>query len=67
MFAVKIGAALTATAAIFFLIGYMNGEQSVPRSEKFYQDLIDKCHRHLEVGLDADFGRCIAGKPYNSN
>ena len=65
--ALKIAIALFCTAAFFFLLGMNFGIASVPRAEQFYQELIDGCHRFLEAGLPADFGRCIAGQPANSN
>ena len=63
----KVFAALVATAVVAFFAGALFGEQSVPKAERYYQHLIDGCHRFLEAGLDDDFGRCIAGKPMNSN
>ncbi|MGE5564723.1 MAG: hypothetical protein ACM3YN_01000 [Parcubacteria group bacterium] len=60
---VKGVAALLVTAGVFFLLGFSYGERSVPKTERYWQGIIDDCHRFLEVGLDADFGRCVAGAP----
>jgi hypothetical protein len=67
MRAAKMIAALVITAGMSFLMGFMYGERSVPLAEKRWQATIDDCHRFLEVGLPADFGRCVAGQRVNSN
>lgn len=61
MSAAKVIAAVIVTAGVFFIVGFAYGERSVPRAERHWQSVIDECHRFLEVGLDADFGRCVAG------
>jgi hypothetical protein len=67
MRAAKLIATLAVVAGISFLMGFMYGERSVPLAEKHWQAIIDDCHRFLAAGLPADFGRCVASPPRNSN
>jgi hypothetical protein len=60
-------AAVVGVAAVSFVAGDMFGVQSVPKTEKHWQLVIDDCHRFLEAGLPADFGNCVAGGRYQSS
>jgi 4-amino-4-deoxy-L-arabinose transferase-like glycosyltransferase len=58
--------AMLGVAAVSFLAGVVYGDLTAAKENHHWQRIIDDCHRFLENGLDADFGRCIAGSHYRS-
>ena len=59
--------ALLATICVAFVAGAVYGDTTAAKENHQWQRVIDDCHRFLEAGLEADFGRCVAGGSYRSD